>query len=253
MGTRSLRLGQFQDLQELSVAEYRGHKQRLLELRRADVSVAIEGAGAAMDEAARLVAGAVGHELDGNRPCLEAAALLVPEDLVVLVRDGQTWRMAAGVVCSPSHWSPPAKLGLQMAAVHEPVPGYATELSQRVDRFLDHLVPGRPAWRRNWTVHASPELYAPEPVAKAGPVAPADHWLRSERQVLSALPLSGSVLFTILTQQVPLSVVRDQPAVASKLAQAMRSMPAALAEYRFGGLDREGIAAWLERTARRPR
>lgn len=250
MGTHAVRGTPLLEADGPGFEEVRRRKEQLLSSVHDEVSVATPGAEAAVDEAAHLVARVVGRLLDDRWPPLEAAALLVPDDLVVLARGDGTWRMAAGVVCFPSHWSPPAKLGLPISEVHGPVPGYADELGERVERFLDHLSPDRPVWRRNWTVHASPELHAPRPVATARPVAPEDHWLRSERQVLAALPLSAGILFTIRTEQVPLAVLRDRPEVALRLAGALRSMPPDLARYRFGELAIDGInglGAWLER------
>jgi len=72
-----------------------------------------------------------------------------------MIRSEDSWRFGAGVVCFPSHWVPSEKLGLPITDVHEPVPHYDEELAQRVDRFLDHLAPGKNAWRRNWVIHAS--------------------------------------------------------------------------------------------------
>lgn len=225
----------------------RQRKSELLASAHRQVSVALPDVEAAAGEVARFVAGAVGQPLEANRPPLEAAALLVGEDLVVLVRKDGAWLMAAGVVCFPSQWSPASKLGLPVARIHEPVPRYAEELSDRVDRFLDHLAPDRPVWRRNWMVHASPELHAPQPVPVAGPVAPEDHWLRSERQTLTALPLTGAILFTIRTEQVSFGSLRHEPGFASRLAAAIRSTPADLTRYRLGDVDIDGIVGWLER------
>jgi hypothetical protein len=122
---------------------------------------------------------------------------------------------------------------------------YTQELGDKVDRFLDRLTPGRSVWRRNWMVHSSPELHAPQFVATHGAVAPEDHWLRSERQTLTALPLTQGDLFTIRTQQVPLGALKDEPDFSSRLALAMRSAPRELTAYRFSGLDVDGIARWL--------
>ena len=229
----------------------RRRKEILLTTVHDEVSVALPHATAklhqAVDEAAHLVARMTGQPLENAWPTLEAAALLVPDDLVVLLRLDGSWRMAAGVVCFPSHWSPSEKLGLPVAAIHGPVPRYAEELRHRVDRFLDRLSPDRPVWRRNWTIHASDELHAPRPVLTGGPVAPEEHWLRSERQVLAALPLSGGTLFTIRTDQVPLAVVKDRAGTASRLAAALRCTPPDLAAYRFGALDISRLAAYLDR------
>jgi len=260
MGIRSVGATPLLDADSPDGDEVRCYKEKLLATAHGEVSVALPGAGAAVDaavdaavaEAAQTVARVAGRPLERGRPPLEAAALLVPDDLVVLVRSHGSWRLAAGVVCFPSHWSPPTKLGLPITNVHGPVPRYAEELSERVERFLDHLSPERPVWRRNWTVHASPELHAPYPVATAGLVAPEDHWLRSERQALAALPLSGGILFTIRTEQVPLAFLRDRADIASRLAMALRSTPPDLARYRFGGLDLDALVAWLERQPATP-
>ena len=249
MGTRALRDAPLLQGDGAGAQELRRRKEQLLTSARHDVVVAMPGTEAVATEAADLVARAVGQGLDPALPPLEAAALLVPDDLVVLADHQGSWRMAAGVVCFPSHWSPPSKLGLPVADIHGPVPGYADELRPRVDRFLDNLTPGRPVWRRNWTVHASAELHAPHPVTVAGPVAPPHHWLRSERQALAALPLSAGILFTIGTEQVQLDVLRQKPDTASRLAAALRATPTDLARYRFGDLDIAGIASWLERHA----
>ena len=252
LGTRAIGATPLLEAHVRDGGEVRRRKEQLLASARYEVSVAVPGFDAAADEAAHLVARVGGRLLEGGRPALEAAALLVPDDLVVLVQSKGAWRMVAGVVCFPSHWSPPSKLGLPITDVHGPVPRYADELSHRVDRLLDHLSPDRPVWRRNWTVHASPELHAPHPVATDGPIAPEDHWLRSERQALTALPVSAGILFSIRTEQVPIGSLRDRPDVASRLAAALRSTPPDLARYRFGDVDIDGIAAWLERQATAP-
>ena len=262
MGTRAMRDAPLFEVAGPESEELRRRKEQLLRSAHDEVSVALpefqvpearggaglEGPGleGAVNEAAQLVCRLAGARLDEERPPLEAAALLVPDDLVVLFRQEGRWVMAAGVVCFPSHWSPPEKLGLPVAAIHGPVPRYADELGHRVDRFLDQLGASRAVWRRNWTIHASPELYAPRPVPTAGPLAPQDHWLRSERQVLTALPQSTGILFTIRTDQVPLAVLEQKPELAAGLAGALRATPPDLAAYRFGALDTHRLANWLE-------
>jgi Protein of unknown function (DUF3445) len=245
MGTRALRESPLFPSAGQDREGWHRRKEELLRAVHDEVSVGLAGAGAVAGEAARLVSRETGRPLAPGWPPLEAAALLVPDDLVVLLRLDAGWRMAAGVVCFPSHWSPPEKLGLPVAAIHGPVPHYGEELGHRVDRFLDQLHPARPVWRRNWTIHASPELHAPRPVTATSPVAPEDHWLRSERQVLAALPGGAGILFTIGTEQVPLAAIKDQPELAAGMANALRSMPADLALYRFGPLEVDVLADWL--------
>jgi hypothetical protein len=232
MGTRALRdepLLIEDDLHSLYLAE----KVRLFANALEVVSVGLPEAAEAAAEAAELISSRLSgpNQMGSFRP-LEIAALQVQEDLVVLIRSNDAWRFGAGVVCFPSHWVPSEKLGLPITHVHEPVPHYNDELAQRVDRFLDHLAPGKNAWRRNWVIHASPQLHAPRPPAVDGPVQPRDLWLRSERQVLWALPATGGILFTIRTQQFPLRALVTRPDVASSMASSLRSAPDSLRAYR---------------------
>jgi dimethylamine monooxygenase subunit A len=232
MGTRALRNGPLLIKDDLH-SDYLAEKQWLFAHARKVVSVRLPEAAEAEAEAAQLVvSGLSGANPIGNFHPLEIAALQVQEDLIVLVRSNEGWRFGAGVVCFPSHWVPSDKLGLPMAGVHQPVPHYNEELAQRVDRFLDHLAPDRNAWRRNWLIHTSPQLHVPHPPVVDGPVHPRDLWLRSERQVLCALPATDAVLFTILTQQVPLKALAARPDVASSMASSLRSSSRSLRAYR---------------------
>jgi hypothetical protein len=232
MGKRALRDGPLLIEDELH-SVYLAEKQWLFANAREVVSVSLPESAEAAAEAAELVSPKRrGPNPFGNLRPLEEAALQVQEDLVVLVRSEEAWRFGAGVVCFPSHWMPGEKLGLSMTAVHDPVPHYSEELAQRVDHFLDHLAPGRNAWRRNWMIHASPQLHVPRPPAVGGSVQLQDLWLRSERQVLWVLPATGGILFTIRTQQCPLRTLATRPDVASSMASSLRSAPNSLRAYR---------------------
>jgi hypothetical protein len=136
-----------------------------------------------------------------------------------------------------------------MAAVHAPVPHYADELGDRVDRFFDRLTVDRPVWRRNLFVKATNALFLPATVAEAGgPAAPvpvpgedgSPYWLRSERQTLRKLPRTGAILFTIRTQLAPLAVLRWRPDRARDLLAALRSRDAG-----ESGPASAAVGAWL--------
>ena len=156
---------------------------------------------------------------------LEQAALRIEEDLCVLV-DGV---LAGGCVCFPSHWRLRDKLDRRVDEIHDRVPGYASELSSKVDAFLRRLTTGTVVGRRNFTIHELPDLFAPDAPPPLG-VAPGEQWLRSERQTLRRLPRSGAVLFTIRTQQVQLQDLDAE--TRSRLAARLRAEPEALIAYR---------------------
>jgi hypothetical protein len=244
------------DLRDAELAE----KDRLLAERHDEVFAARPGTDAAGAETLDLVQGWLAEhrpELpgpavpDGVHP-LEAAARLVQEDLCLMVeRDGAS-HLDAACLCFPSHWRLSDKLGRPAAEVHGPVPRYDTELSDRVDRYLTRLRPDVIGVRRNWTVHDSPALFAPERPAPGALTAEevADRlWLRSERQTLRRLPRSDAVLFTIRVQQAPFGVLAERPAVAAALAARMRAQPTELTDMNGLAAYEEAVLAWLDGAA----
>jgi hypothetical protein len=170
---------------------------------------------------------------------LERAALRVEEDLCLLA-DG---RLIAGCVCAPSHWRLADKIGLPITEVHARVPGYASELGNRVDAFLRRLATGTVVARRNFTIHEVPDLFVPGPPDPRG-VAPADQWLRSERQTLSRLPKSNTILFTIRTQQTQLAHLAQD--ARTRLAARLRAEPDDLIAYRNLTDRRLDLIDWLD-------
>lgn len=246
MGTRALDSAEWLIADERK-AEELALKRHLVLHRRHAVSIAVPGSERAQHEAATLISGATGEILDTRLAPLEAAALLVQEDLCVLVRRDGHWRLDAAVVCFPSMWDVRAKRGLPISEVHGPVPGYADELGGRVDRFIDRLAPDRPVWRRNWMVHATPELHLPAPPPPPERVAvPDDLWLRTERQTLRRLTAAEAVLFTIRTRHAPLAVLTRRPDVARQIAAAVRAWSPELVAYRGAGPWRDDALAWLD-------
>ena len=189
---------------------------------------------------------------DGSRSedpleVLAATRQLVADDLCLLLPGGDGWRLAAVCVCFPSYWHPAERVGKPLDAVHGPVPGYPGVLAGRVDGFLGRLRPGQGVWRRNWLVHDLVDLHVPRwvhDVDRPTPV-PEGRWLRSERQTLVRLPEADAVAFTIRTQQVPMTALRERPDVAAGLAAAIRGWSTDLRAYKGAAVD-EPLLAWLE-------
>ena len=191
----------------------------------------------------------------GEHP-LVAAARLVQEDLCLMVprpsaTDGVVrHHLDAAVLCFPSHWRLRDKAGGSAAAVHGPVPTYADDLADRVDRYLARLRPDVIGVRRNWSIHDSPALHAPVPPSPLPSLDAAavgeSLWLRSERQTLRALPRSKAVLFTIRVQQTPFASLAERPDVAAALARRLRAQPDALVA--MNGLEGRltPVVSWLE-------
>ena len=169
----------------------------------------------------------------GDEPALLTASRLVQEDLLLMRRDEQGWRLVAGSLCFPSTWVLGEKLGRTMEAIHGPVPGYAGATADRVARIFDNLRAEQPVERFNWSIYGDARLRynqsKQDPLARFPPGRPLSHaHIRVERQTLRRLPRSGDILFTVRVHVDPMTALaRD--ARGRELARALREQLAALA------------------------
>ncbi|SNS12316.1 MULTISPECIES: DUF3445 domain-containing protein [unclassified Azospirillum] len=191
------------------------------------------------------IGGAVMQPADFDHP-LHLLGYLLPDDLCLLTPSAGGWRLTGGVVCFPSHWLLPHKLGKPLPGIHRPVPGYDATLAMPVDRFFDRLTPGRLVWRANWGLSDDADLFqpgGPRPPPADEPVTVENAgqrlFLRVEKQTLRKLPGSGAVLFTIRTHQRALAALT--PEQQAHFAAILRSVPDDVARYK--GLDRNGPLA----------
>jgi dimethylamine monooxygenase subunit A len=137
---------------------------------------------------------------------LEQAARAHWEDFCLLTQQapGQPYRLVAAAVGFPTNWHLSEKIGKPLHAVHQPIHGYAEQLSQGVDRFMENLRTGEIYGRTNMFVMPGGDLrympadppeqrYAHVTAENAGAVL----HVRCERETLRRLPQSGAIVFTI--------------------------------------------------------
>lgn len=224
-------------------AEYEAElaqKRHLLEHRRSDVlAVLPEGRRGSAEVLEKLAVYLPVHfperftaniEIDESLHPLEAASLLVQEDLAIMSPHEGQWVLTAAAVCFPSRWDLTSKIGADMHRIHEPVPHYEERIGHATDAMFDKLTPDRPVWRINWTVLDSPELFQPSAtghkartwqqlrVEEFGDAV----YFRTERQTLWKLAGSGDILFTIRTYRDSLnSVNRRYPDFRRHLGQTL--------------------------------
>jgi hypothetical protein len=185
---------------------------------------------------------------------LALAGRLVQEDLCLMQRGPEGYRLVAAALCFPAHWRLADKLGRPLQTIHEPVPGFAERLAPTVDRFFASIQVARPVWRLNWSLVDAPQLFRPpehrgRPRPIAAERAGEELWLRVERQTLRRLPRSGDVVFGIHTYVDPLAEAIDGPAAADALAARIREMPEAMARYKSIWPIRAPLLAWLDARA----
>jgi hypothetical protein len=193
---------------------------------------------------------------DGSSPLL-VAARLVQEDLVLMRKGDDGWRLAAATLCFPASWSLQEKFGKPLQDIHAPVPGFGrgTRTADVIGRIFDNLAVAQPVERRNWSLQAGGDLYKPlsdvertertvvrpSRFPQAGIAAHA--FIRVERQTLRKLPASGDILFTIRTYLDPLRRLAHHPERA-RIATSFADQLAALEEPQ---LDYKGLSADRDR------
>lgn len=255
MGIRRLSADQWLDVDHHRTAEL-AYKSHLLNADRDAVFAAMPGIEEESQELLdQIVANLAEHHglvvtPDASLHPLDAAGRLIQEDLTILRETAEGTILIGGTVCFPSGWFLQEKLGLPVAAIHEPIPRYATELAAKVDRYFERLTVERPGWRRNWFVYDDPNLFQP---ADPTNEVPADgvrrFYLRSERETMRRLPRTNVIVFTIRTQQVQLDALAHRPDVAADIAAFFRGSPDVSARLKGVAPFRDELMEQLDRLA----
>jgi dimethylamine monooxygenase subunit A len=188
-----------------------------------DAVMILPEAGDAAAEAAAMIGGPSGLEA-AARACWEDLCLLQSDD------DGATYRLTGGAVAFPTDWRLADKIGQPLTRVHQPIHGYAEQLSAGVDHFMRTLAPGPIFGRANWFVVASDDwAYLPDddPATRFAHVDAGNAgrmlYLRCERQTLRRLPATGAILFTIGIALAAFDTL--SPALVRRIADALAATP----------------------------
>ncbi len=172
-------------------------------------------------------------------PPLLLASKLVQEDLVIMRKGENGWRLAAASLSFPSSWSLLDKFGKPMHEIHAPVPGFGagTRNAGLIERMFDNLQPANPVKRFNWSIYSDGELYHP-PASGERNANPDHAFIRVERQTLRKMPISRDILFTIRICLDPLSTLAAQPN-AARLSHSLADQLSALSpeELAYKGLS----------------
>lgn len=170
-------------------------------------------------------------------------ASIIAEDLVVLSREEDEWKIVAGAVIFPSRWKLSEKIGKGMDAVHSPVPGYATALAPYMTATFDKVTPERPVWRKNWSLHSTEDLHQPSSIHALA--EPADYWWRTERQTLTRARTGEFLFFTIRNRAEPLKWIKSDPEASALFAETLASYSPETIEYKGLVKDHQVIIDYL--------
>ena len=244
MGTRALGEQPWL-LTDAARSEELSMRAQLIDERRGEVLIVPETAAGAVVELTELIeaegvvlSNATMVRSPDNRSAdrFGAADLLarigrsVQEDMCLLRRGEIEWELEAGVLCFPSRWSLPDRIGKPLREVHGPTDGFDPVLADRITSLLDRMG-DRIVRRRNWFVHPDPALFQPGRPVGGDPFVPPDRvlddlFVRSERQTLRALPDTGRIVFTIKIQQCRLRRLVADRVLGDSFLDYLRRAPA---------------------------
>jgi dimethylamine monooxygenase subunit A len=202
---------------------------------------------------------------DAAEPPLRTASLLVQEDLILMRRGEDGWRLAAGSLCFPSSWSLREKFGRPLHDIHAPVPGFGggTRNADLISRMFDSLQ-GQAVLRWNWSLQAGNDLYLPfshqqrvdratnRPSKFSTDEIAAQAFIRVERQTLRKLPVLGDILFTIRIHLDPLAQLErhpDRATLAASFAEQLSALDIAQLDYKGLTADRDRLVERLGQMA----
>lgn len=181
-------------------------------------------------------------DLSASDVLLKLAAI-IGEDLVVLAREDDEWKIVAGAVLFPSRWKLSEKIGKGMDAVHTPVPGFSEALAPYMTATFDKITADRPVWRKNWSLHSTADLH--QPTSIHAPATPENYWWRTERQTLTRAACGEFLYFTIRNRAEPLSWITENPESAELFAQTLESLLPETIEYKGLVSDHQKIIDYL--------
>ncbi|GAB5458732.1 MAG: DUF3445 domain-containing protein [Henriciella sp.] len=219
-------------LPDTEAEDWLAAKRKLMVSKRREVACG-DLNGAPAQELLDLVQGHVPALLENGWPsALEGAASLVADDLCLLEEGrAQDWRLIAGVLCAPTYWTLPERIGLDLGGLHGPVPGGDPELAGRIGRMFTRLEPGIVLERLNWTVQTGGARYTPERPDVAG-AGVSDLFLRVERQTVRKLPETRAAVFTIRICMDPLMPILEDADRREAFEDAWITAPAHVRAYK---------------------
>ena len=200
--------------------------------------------------AAASVGGADSLRASPAEAALESLGRALVPDFMLLARDGDAFRLQAAMVCFPSSWEPAAKVGLDLDAIHQVVPGLNAGLGATIGQFLGKLRPGVVYERANWGLAATPERNLHPALGRPRLVLPLDVgkiWVRIEDQILGVLPRTGAILFGIRLRNIPLGEILAESVLRRGFRRALATLPEELSVYKGLAAVRTDLVERLER------
>jgi dimethylamine monooxygenase subunit A len=228
-------------------AQILAERRQLLDESPGDYAMLLD-AGKDLLEETRAFAVAAGAFDTAADHTLESLGRSLEPDFVLLVPSANGPVIVGGVVCFPSSWALPEKMGLTLEQTHGPVPALNPQLGERIRTALDRLAPGVAWERENWGMarDGNRNHHPHRPRKRLDEtVEPNELWLRVERQVLYRLPQTGGLLFGIRLEITPWSEFAGNGEAIAGLRRGLETMPDEIASYKGLSSSRGRILKWM--------
>ncbi|ONH70176.1 hypothetical protein BON22_0627 [Cyberlindnera fabianii] len=148
------------------------------------------------------------------------------EDYIILYPDTENYDtdeyiFKGGIFAFAAGFDPQVRFKKPLTEIHGPVPEYRTKLRPQMNRFFDKLKPGTWVRRNNWSIQTHNMVFAmsenkgkeDEEITSLDPDTldfEREVFFRSERQILTKLPKTGAIIFSIRTYLTPMKQLRDE-------------------------------------------
>ena len=160
------------------------------------------------------------------------ASYLVSDDICLLRASGDDYKLVAASVCAPTWWDLPEKMGHPLTSIHAPIAGLENKIGRMIRHFLHKLNVEDCYQRSNWFLFTSPDLcvfpnsfdFYTDMAAINLENIETNLYLRSERQTFRRLENTKYIAFGIRVYVEPISIVKENPAIAEDLKIALDTM-----------------------------
>ncbi|KAJ3530381.1 hypothetical protein NM208_g9350 [Fusarium decemcellulare] len=180
------------------------------------------------------------HDLAKEEP-LHVLRDNVPEDFALTLREkaGQ-YVFRAGIICSSIGWSLGRKMGLDLDAIHQPVPDYKEKM-QIMRRYFSKMPTSNPIQRGSWGLSRGQPLFEPGDPAHASlkyrnkpdpSLKIEEVFLRTDWQTMRRLPLSGAIVFNFKVLFTPVTEFEDEPYIPSLVLKTLNDGKENLMEHK---------------------
>ncbi|CCH42019.1 hypothetical protein BN7_1558 [Wickerhamomyces ciferrii] len=178
---------------------------------------------------------------------LHCLSRFIEEDFILMFPDPKghntdEYIFKGGVFAFAAGFDPIERFQKPLTEIHGPVPEYRTKLRSQMNKFFEKLKPGLFVKRNNWSIQTHNKIFVidankgteDEEIKSLNP----DHldfkrqvYFRSERQVLTRLPKTQSIVFSIRTYLTPMWKIREE-GLADELVGGIQGMQEVIGQYK---------------------